>query len=137
MEYSFSAFGHPHIRATHRTTLEFTKDSDLTLEGDCIVGVKADFDPSKLREFVKSCGDSRMKMTIHVPFGRKVLEEAMECRPNTLFNDAHEVVVRKTDFRSGRTLGMHADKAASDMSREIAELLRNPAQKIDVLLEKL
>lgn len=136
MEYRFTAYGHPNIRATHKTTLEFTKDSDLTVEGDCIVGVKADFDPLKLREFVKSCGESKMRMMIFVQVGKKKFEETIEARPNTLFNDAHEVVVRKTDFRSGRTLAMHADKAAFELDRVLVESLRNSGQKIEIVLHK-
>ncbi len=135
MEYHFTAFGHPNIRATHKTTLEFTKDTNLTLEGDCIMGVKADFDCQKLREFIKACKGERMRMVIRVPFGKKVLEDTIEARPNTLFNDAHELVVRKTDFRSGRTLGMHANKAAFDVNRMVIEVLRDPEQRIDIILQ--
>ncbi len=137
MEYSFTAWGHPNIRALHKSTLEFTKDSELTVEGDCIIGVRADFDALKLREFVKTCGENRMRAVISIAVGKKKLEEAIEARPNTLFNDAHEIVVRKTDFRSGRTLAMHADKAAFDVDRNLVEFLKNPAQRIEVVLEKL
>ena len=46
MIYKFNAYGHPNILGTHKTTFEFTKDNELTLNGDCIVGVKADFELS-------------------------------------------------------------------------------------------
>lgn len=137
MEYRFSAFGHPNIRATHRTTLEFTKDANLSLEGDCIVGVKANFDTRKLREFVKACDGKRMRIVILVQSGKKKSEETVEAWPNTLFNDMHELVIRKTDFRSGRTLGVHADKSASEVSRQIIEMLKNPAQKAEIVLYKV
>jgi hypothetical protein len=135
MEYRFTAFGHPNIRATHRTTLEFVKDSDLSLEGDCIIGVKADFDAKKLREFAKHAG--KFVMHIKMQHGRKSVEEGIEATANTLFNDAHEIVLRKGDFRSGRTLGMHADKAAAGLSKEFKELIRNPGQRMEIVLEKL
>src|SRR3989338_9089606 len=137
MDYRFTAWGHQNVRATHKTTLEFTTDDSLSLEGDCIIGVKADFDPQKLREFVKACDGKRMKIVIRVQSGMKMLEETIEAWPNTLFNDAHELVVRKTDFRSGRTLGMHANKAACELDRRMVELMRNSGQKIDVVLETL
>ena len=44
MSYSFTAYGHKNILATHKTTIEFTKDKELSLKGNCIVGVRADFD---------------------------------------------------------------------------------------------
>ena len=36
------AYGHPNVKALHKTTLEITKDHYLTPRGDCIIGVKAD-----------------------------------------------------------------------------------------------
>ncbi len=43
MKYTFTAQGHPNILATHKTTLEITKDTEVTGEGGCIIAVKADF----------------------------------------------------------------------------------------------
>ncbi|MCD6301577.1 MAG: DUF371 domain-containing protein, partial [Staphylothermus sp.] len=42
--------GHPNIRATHKTTLEITKEPHVTPRGDCIIAVNAtkatkDLDP--------------------------------------------------------------------------------------------
>ena len=52
MRYSFTCYGHENITAKHKTTLEFTKDKDLSLKGDCIVGVNADFDINKIKELI-------------------------------------------------------------------------------------
>ena len=35
------ARGHENIKATHKTTMEITKDPYLTPRGDCIIAVKA------------------------------------------------------------------------------------------------
>jgi hypothetical protein len=35
-------YGHKNIQATHKTTLEFTKDKHLSKKGDCIIAVAAD-----------------------------------------------------------------------------------------------
>ncbi|HIG98004.1 TPA: DUF371 domain-containing protein, partial [Candidatus Woesearchaeota archaeon] len=50
MKYIFTAHGHPNILATHRTTLEITKDSELTTRGNCVVAVAADFSLIRSRE---------------------------------------------------------------------------------------
>jgi len=63
MKYSFTCYGHENITAKHKTTLEFTKDKDLGLEGDCIVGVKADFSLKSLKKLIKSIGNNK-KITI-------------------------------------------------------------------------
>ena len=34
--------GHKNILSLHEKTLEITKESDLTINGDCIVGINAD-----------------------------------------------------------------------------------------------
>ncbi len=133
-EYRFTAWGHPGIKATHRTTLMLTKDADCTARGDCIIGVRADFDPGQLRELVKQEG--KLVMAITVKQGRKVLREQVETTTNASFNDSREIVLRKTDFLSPRTLGIRADKSAFELNREMAVAMRNPAQKIEVVISR-
>ncbi len=40
--------------------------------------------------------------------------------------DAHEMVIRKSEFVSPRTLAIRADAAAKDIPRRMVESLRNP-----------
>ncbi len=133
--YMFTAWGHPNIKATHQTTLMLTRDADCTARGDCIIGVKADFNLNQLQELVKKAG--KLVMAITVKQGRKVLQERVEAAANTLFSDSNEIVLRKTDFPSPRTLGIRADKAAFELGREMVGAMRNPTQKIEVILHKL
>ncbi|HIP75502.1 MAG TPA: DUF371 domain-containing protein, partial [Thermococcus paralvinellae] len=35
-------YGHENIKATHKSTLEITKEDFLTPRGDCIICIKAD-----------------------------------------------------------------------------------------------
>ena len=53
---------------------------------------------------------------------------------NTDFDDSREIVIRKSDFRSGRTLVINADKAAFELNEEFKLLLKNPNTKIDIVL---
>lgn len=46
------ARGHPNIKATHRTTIEVTKDNYLTGRGDCILGIDADKSLKDMKEFL-------------------------------------------------------------------------------------
>ena len=64
MKYSFSCYGHENITSKHKTTLEFTKDSKLGLEGDCIIGVKADFSLPQLKKFIKSLNNNKVTIII-------------------------------------------------------------------------
>jgi hypothetical protein len=47
---------------------------------------------------------------------------------------SQEMVVRKSDYASDRTLGIHADKAAKDLSRDLVEKLKTPKQKAKITL---
>jgi len=58
MELAFTARGHEHILATHRSTLAFTREDWLTMRGDCIVAVSADFEEKSLRKFLEKLPDA-------------------------------------------------------------------------------
>ena len=135
MIYSFHAYGHPNILATHKTTLEFTKRPELTLKGDCIVGVNADFDLDELRQFIEQSTKSsnkKISITIKAIIKNKKVEDTIFAEINKSFNSNHELVIRKTDFASDRTFATNADKAACDFSKEIVKELKNPKTRIEV-----
>ena len=124
----FCIHGHPNILATHKNTIEFTKDSNLTRKGDCILGVEADFDVDELRGIVKEF--SKVKIILKV--GN--LKEEIISSVNKDFNDGHEIVIRKSEYCSNRTLAIRADKAAADIDRRLVELLKTPVTgKIEVI----
>jgi uncharacterized protein len=124
----FKIFGHINMLATHPTTLEFTRDLELTKRGDCIVGVNADF---KITKEVLSA--KKIKVTIAC----SGVSDYITADVNPDFSDMHEIVIRKSGFLSKRTLGINADKAAIDIDRRIIEKLKNPDNfalvKIEVL----
>jgi len=122
----FTASGHGNVLATHRNTLEFTRDAELTKRGDCIVAVAADYsleEAKKLRE--------RVKITIRCS-GRA---ESLTATINPGFSDGHEMVIRKSSFASSRTFATGADKAAADLSRSFVALLKSPEAKVEVVIE--
>ena len=138
MDYRFSAFGHPNILGTHKTTLEFTKDKELTLKGDCIVGIKADFELNKLEEFIKKSNNKEITITIEAISKNKKYQEIKEriCGElNPHFNSNREFVIRKTDFVSERTFAIKSNKAAFDLKRSLINYLKEKKNKINVIIE--
>lgn len=135
MEFKFITYGHENILLTQRNTIEFTKDKDLTLQGDCIVGVNSDFDFIFLRKFLDGCKEKGVKQLV-IEFGVAGVFDAVVFEPNYDFKDEEEIVIRKTDFLSDRTFGINADKAAKNLNRELVELLKNPEQKIEVVIKE-
>jgi len=133
MQYKFHACGHPNILGKHKTTLEFTKDSGLSLKGDCIVGVRADFDLNKLKNFIKKIKNNKIMITIETP--DKKIKEVIEAELNPEFSDDKEIVIRKTDFVSERTLAIKSNKAAFELKKGLIGYLRHQNFKISVILE--
>ena len=120
----FRAYGHPNITSMHNSTFEFTKDKEVTLTGDCITGVKADFDLERLKKLLDF---DKVKITIKA-------EDATEeiiAKPNKKFDSDHELVVRRSDFASERTFAIRADKASIDFNN-IRRKLKTPEQEIVV-----
>jgi len=122
----FTAYGHPNIRATHKTTIEFTKDQDLSLKGDCITGVNANFDVKVLKDFIKQNKDKKIRIILAVDD----LKEEIIAELNPFFDDSNEVIIRKSDFVSKRTFAIKADKAAFDIDKRLINKLKNLNKKI-------
>ncbi|MEA2036911.1 MAG: DUF371 domain-containing protein [Nanoarchaeota archaeon] len=136
MEYKFRAYGHKNITGKHKNTLEFTKDKELKLEGDCIIGVNADFSLDEFKKIIENktninkVENRELKMTIKVGD----LEEEVYFEINPDFDDSEEIVVRRSDFNSKRTLGIKADKACVDFSREFISRLNDPESIISIII---
>lgn len=122
----FKIYGHQNMFATHKNTLEFTKDKDLTKRGDCIVGVNSDF---KITNEILNA--KKIKITISL----EGVKEVITADVNPSFEDNHEIVIRKTNFLSKRTLGINSDKAANDIDRRIIKNLVNPDSFAEVNIE--
>ena len=135
MLYKFNACGHPNILATHKTTLEFTKDKEVSLKGDCIVGVNADFELSELKQFIKKLKNNKITITIKTIKKNNKIEETITAEVNKNFNDNHEFVIRKTDFVSERTFAIKSNKAAFELNRDLIRFLREYRNKISVIIE--
>jgi hypothetical protein len=120
-------YGHPMVRSRHRNTIEVTRDPNLTISGDCIIGVRADKGLSDLskdvRDSIRADG-SELLITIEVPPESFVVRASGSSLLS--LEDSHEIVLRKTEFISPRTLAIRADAAAKDIPRRIVENLRSP-----------
>jgi len=129
------AWGHPNVRATHRTTLEFTKEAHLTPRGDCIVAVRAERGPLELkpefREAVRADG-SRVELVLEVGEFREVISGFGSSRLS--LSHPTDFVVRKSRYTCPRTLMIRADKAACDLSRSLIRLLQSPDTQCKITL---
>ena len=132
----FFGYGHENMLATHKTTLEFTKDTHLSKRGDCIVAVAADKALADLTaEFKEKLRKPQAKLTITIEADGITERVNTEGSPQLILTHPTDLVVRKSDYVCSRTLAVHADKAACDLSRDLIEKLKNPEQKVKITLE--
>ncbi|RMD57572.1 DUF371 domain-containing protein [Candidatus Woesearchaeota archaeon] len=125
---TFRAKGHQNILATHKTTLEITKEKSLTLKGNCIIAVGADFNPEELAKFAREHKRAVMILKTKDEIDRVKFDL------NPTFSDREEIVIRLGEHESQRTLGTRADKAARHLNRRLIEYLKK-GETLEVGLE--
>ncbi|MBN1544828.1 HAD-IA family hydrolase [Candidatus Woesearchaeota archaeon] len=131
MVYTFTARGHRNILATHKNTLEFTKDREMSPDGDCILGLEADFSIGELQKMARS----HSQLLMRIKAGG--LADEIEFTVNKNFSSEHELVIRFSEFSSDRTFGFRATKSARQLDRDLVEKLKDPGQRITIEIEPL
>ena len=119
--------GHPLVRATHRTTIEITTEGRLTESGDCIVGVLAETGCGGLEPPLKDALRRKNAMVeIRIVVGSVTFALTATGSPGLELSHPHDIVIRKSDFQSNRTLAIGASAAAKDIPRGMVESLKSP-----------
>ena len=119
--------GHPMVRSAHPTTIEVTTEDHLTPRGDCIVGVGASAGCAQLDARLKEgLRRKESRVTIRMFVGPYTFEVKAEGDPRLELSHPHDIVIRKSDYVSDRTLAVRANAAARDIPREIVRQLRDP-----------
>jgi hypothetical protein len=130
------AQGHKNILATHKTTLEFTTAKYLTKKGDCIIALAANKASADLSAaFKKNLRNSQAHLILLIEAGG--ISEQVEAQgdPKLILANSTDMVIRKSGYICNRTLAIHADKAAQDLSRNLVEKLKNPLQTVKITLK--
>jgi hypothetical protein len=129
------AFGHVNVLAIHPTTLMLTKDKELSKQGDCIIAVGADKAVCDLSlDFKEKLREQNTRLTMLIEVGNLTQQVTAYGSSKLDLSGKVDMVVRKSDFTSDRTLAIKADKAAVDLPREFVEKLKNPNQQVKITL---
>ena len=137
------AKGHPNVKATHKTTLEITKEEYVTPRGDCIIAINAtkavkDLDPV-LKSIIRR-NDAIIIVVLETDNLKDVVL-AMGSQELLLSSD-NKIIIRKSTYIEPATLGIRSNKAARDIDRRLIERLKNPdtvlkIKIIGLLLEEI
>ncbi|MCW3998018.1 MAG: DUF371 domain-containing protein [Candidatus Bathyarchaeota archaeon] len=129
------AHGHENILATHKTTLEITKDTQLSKNGNCIVAVAANKSLNELSdEFRKRLRKKNSKITIIIEANGLFEELTAKGFPKLTLANTKDMVIRKSDYICDRTLAIKASKSACDLSSNLVKKLRDPKEIVRITL---
>ncbi len=130
MRFEIPFYGHENVRALHPRTIEITTEPDLTIQGDCIVGVSAQCGckdiPEKLKEKLR---DERSKVTLSIQVNDEVFQVVGNGNQDLILEHPHDIVIRKSKFLCPRTLAINCDKASDDIPRKMIKMLQSPQTK--------
>jgi hypothetical protein len=130
VRFEIPFYGHENVRAHHPRTIEITTEPDLTLQGDCIIGVGAKCGckgiPDRMKKKLRR-SDSKIKITIQV--NDKSFQIVGKGHEDLVLENPHDIVIRKSNFLCPRTLAVGCDKACDDMPRQFVKMLQDPKTK--------
>jgi hypothetical protein len=127
--------GHKNIRATHKTTLEFTKEKSLTQKGNCIVVVNVDKGLTELdQSFSNRCKSEQCKITVIIE-SEGISDEIIGFgHPGLTFQDPTAMVIRTSPFVCPRTLMIRSNKAARNLNQQLISKLQDERAKVRIKL---
>ncbi len=130
MRFEIPFYGHENVRALHPRTIEITTEPDLTIQGDCIIGVSAECGckniPKKLKEMLR---DERSTVTFSIQVNDEIFQVVGSGNPDLILEHPHDIVIRKSNFLCPRTMAINCDKASNDIPRKMIKMLQDPQTK--------
>jgi len=126
--------GHQNVLGMHKSTLEITKDTHLTLKGDCIlgIGIESNFllSPRLIQLLKRDC-----QVTVKLQCG--TLSDSFSGRGHhdLQLTHPHDLVFRKSEFIDERTALIKCDKSVIDIDRNIIKSLQDPTKILSLTYE--
>ena len=132
MNFKIKAKGHENVLSLHKSTFEITKDKDLSLAGDCIIGLDIDKSmedfPDEFKEKLAN-DDTKVIVELKTPNASDTIEGYGH--HDLTLSHPTDIVCRKSTFVCSRTLMIKSNKAAIDLNRDLIKDLAN-GESMDV-----
>ena len=135
MNFKIKAKGHENVLSLHKSTFEITKDKDLSLAGDCIIGLDIDKSMEDFPEDFKeklANDDTKVIVELRTPNASDTIEGYGH--HDLTLSHPTDIVCRKSTFVCSRTLMIKSNKAAIDLNRDLIKDLAN-GESMDVNIE--
>ncbi len=132
---SITAEGHPLIQCTHTTTIELTKDTYLTKNGSCILGIEASKACCDLNHLLKKKIIDGEKISVIIKAGNIIDSFYGFGDKNLTLLSKKDIVFRKSDFICDRTILIKCSKSSSELDRNIIKNLTNSKERFSIIFE--
>ena len=128
--------GHENILSLKKKTIEITKDSQLTVNGDCIIGVGSNLACIDLPDnFKKKIRDPDTEITFTIIAEEHSFSIHGKGSEKLTLKHPNDIVLRKSAFTCSRTIAIKCDNASDDIPREIVKKLQNPKTTGKLVIE--
>ena len=136
MNFKIKAKGHENVLSLHKSTFEITKDKDLSLAGDCIIGLDIDKSmedfPDEFKEKLAN-DDTKVIVELKTPNASDTIEGYGH--HDLTLSHPTDIVCRKSTFVCSRTLMIKSNKAAIDLNRDlIKDLANGESMEVNIIL---
>ena len=136
MNFKIKAKGHENVLSLHKSTFEITKDKDLSLSGDCIIGLDIDKSmedfPEEFKEKLAN-EDTKVIVELKTPNASDTIEGYGH--HDLTLSHPTDMVCRKSTFVCSRTLMIKSNKAAIDLNRDlIKDLANGEPMEVNIIL---
>ena len=127
---------HENVLSLHKSTFEITKDKDLSLSGDCIIGLDIDKSmedfPKEFKEKLAN-DDTKVIVELKTPNASDSIEGFGH--HDLSLSHSTDIVCRKSTFVCSRTLMIKSNKAAIDLNRDlIKDLANGESMEVNIIL---
>lgn len=131
-EFVVYAFGHPNIRANHATTWQVTTEANITVKGDCIIGVKATASTKALPLELKKHLQYGGRLEYFLILDGEILHGISHGHPDLTLDDHIDIVMRKSEYISPRTIAIRSSLTARQIPREWVTKLQDPQTRLEI-----
>ena len=128
--------GHKNILSLHEKTIEITKDSELSLSGDCIIGTNSSLACIDLPEkFKKKIQNSDTAIVFTIVADEHSFSIHGKGSNKLTLKHTNDIVLRKSAFTCSRTIAINCDKASDDIPRIMVKKLQSPKTNGKLIIE--